>query len=64
MLASHQSPQACIAAALTLPTWVSSETDGDVGLFKYCTALVCYTIMPQNMANKVWMAAAALLIIG
>ena len=58
------SSQACIAAALTLPTWVSSTVDGDVGLFKFCNSLVCYTIMPQNMANKVWMAAGALLIIG
>ena len=56
--------QTCIVASLLLSTWVSSSVEGDVGLFKRCTALTCTDIKPADIADSIWRGAAAMIILG
>eukprot|EP00042_Codosiga_hollandica_P010870 m.24161 g.24161 ORF g.24161 m.24161 type:complete len:195 (+) comp35883_c0_seq2:81-665(+) len=54
-------------AALVLPNWVSSLSY-DVGVFKYCytinTKVDCGDIRPGRVANKTWLAAGSLIMVG
>eukprot|EP00042_Codosiga_hollandica_P025125 m.109649 g.109649 ORF g.109649 m.109649 type:complete len:194 (+) comp51776_c0_seq10:317-898(+) len=57
---------ALTVAALALPSWVTSDTL-EIGLFKVCLtspSTSCSKISSQDVENKTWLAAGALLIIG